>query len=69
MVRHLFRYHHHGKWWQIDVYARDADDAQDRMNKMPHAQYLGEIQAVIPARFGWWARLFCWWKNYWRPKS
>jgi hypothetical protein len=68
---YLFQYHHMGSWWVLEMYASDEDDARDRVNKLPHAQLLGERMGAIPAlggAGGILVRLICWWKNL-RGKS
>ncbi len=43
------RYYHDGKWWALDLWARDDDDAEGRARKLGNLQLLGEVQMQIPA--------------------
>lgn len=60
---YLFRYYHNGSWWNLEIPATSLEDAQERINKLPNAQPLGEMMARIPAGLGLFAKLWCWWKN------
>lgn len=60
---YLFEYYHEGSWWAFTIPARSEDEALERVNKLPHATFLGSVAEEIPARFGWVARLLCWWRN------
>lgn len=64
---YLFEYFHDGSWWSVEISATSPADAQERMNKMPLAKYLGTLEMKIPAYVpggGWFVRLWCWWKNF-----
>ena len=63
---HLFEYYHDGSWYCFEIRARSAEEARERVNKLPLSKYLGEIQGSVPGRMGWFARLKCRWKNFWR---
>jgi hypothetical protein len=43
------RYYHNGKWWALDLVARDEIDAESRVCKLGNLQLLGEIKMEIPA--------------------
>ena len=60
---YLYRYFHDGSWWCLEISATDYDDAQARVNKLPHAQPLGELVVKVPARTGILATLMCWVRN------
>lgn len=46
---YVCRYYHEGKWWDLDIVARDAEDAEARAKKLGNLQLLGELKAQIPA--------------------
>ncbi len=56
---YLFEYYHEGKAWSFKIPARSPEDAQERVNRLPYAKYLGELKMEIPVRMGWFARLAC----------
>ncbi|MDX1961602.1 MAG: hypothetical protein SFX18_00525 [Pirellulales bacterium] len=60
---YLFKYYHDGSWWHIELPATDLEDAQARINKLPHAQALGELKAKIPVGLGFLAKFWCWLAN------
>ena len=60
---HLFQYFHEGSWWTLEIPATSQEDAEARLNKLPHAQYLGGNAQKIPAALGWTAGLLCWARN------
>lgn len=47
----------------VEIPASSLDDAQARINKLPHAQVMGEMVAKIPASMGIIARCLCWLRN------
>lgn len=57
---HLFSYHHNGSWWTITIRAPTAEDAKERLAKLPWAKYDGVLIATLPAGMGWFARLAVW---------
>jgi hypothetical protein len=59
---YLFEYFHEGSWWVLEISAPTMDDAQARINKLPHAKPVGEMVAKIPARLGLIARGICWFR-------
>lgn len=53
---YLFSYHHDGSRWNLEIPAKDAEDAKRRLAKLPFAQFDGELVARLPAQvtfFGW----------------
>lgn len=48
--RYLFEYRHEGAEWALEILARDADDARERIKRIPWAQYQGEVvsSAIMP---------------------
>lgn len=59
-----FSYYHDGSWWTFRIKAYDRDDATERINKLPLAQYDGEIVAKIPAFVpSWTIRVATWFQN------
>lgn len=63
---YLFDYYHDGAWWCIEICAQSKEDARERVDKLPHAKYVGEIQMTFPVELGVIAKLLCWWKNFTR---
>ncbi|MGD9710451.1 MAG: hypothetical protein AB7V46_00140 [Thermomicrobiales bacterium] len=60
---YLYKYFHKGSWWTLEIPGVDRDDAQARINKLPLAQYQGEVVLKIPASGGLIARCICWLRN------
>jgi len=46
--------------WSVEIPARSSSEAQARLKAISHGKVLGEIHAVIPARLGWFARIWVW---------
>lgn len=44
------RYYHDGKWWGLNITARDWSDAEARAAKLGNLQILGELKGTIPAQ-------------------
>lgn len=63
---YLFEYFHDDSWWQIEIPATSADDAQARAQKIARAKLAGELVAKIPASAGGGvlAPLVCWLRNF-----
>lgn len=61
---HLFSYSHDGKQWEIEILAKDADDARVRIGKLAYAHYDGIHIATVPASMGPLVRLVVWLKNF-----
>lgn len=60
---YLFEYQHDSATWSVEIKARSEQDAQARLEKLPHAKYLGVLQMKLPVEFGIFARLLCRWQN------
>jgi len=60
---HVFSYSHDGKQWEIEIPAKDADDARLRIGKLAYAHYDGVLVATIPASMGPLAKLVVWLRN------
>lgn len=60
---HLFEYHHDGATWGFEINAPSQEDAQERLNKLLYAKYVGILQYKLPVELGIFARLLCWWQN------
>lgn len=60
-------YYHEGKWWGINITARNDVDAEDRVKKLGNLQLLGELMATIPCRSratGFWVRAWVRLRNW-----
>jgi hypothetical protein len=42
--RYLFEYRHQGTEWALEVRARDLNDAKARLETLPFATFIGEIE-------------------------
>lgn len=47
----------------MEIHATDIDDAQSRIQRIPHAKPIGELVAKVPAKYGILARMWCWVRN------
>ncbi len=56
---HLFTYRHDGAQWVLQIKARDAEDAKQRLGKLAYATYDGVLVAKLPATCGWVAKVLC----------
>ena len=63
MQTHLFSYRHDGKLWELEIPARDAEDARQRIGKLAYATYDGVLVAKVPAALGPLAVLATWVRN------
>ena len=45
----VFSYFHDGSMWELEIKARDAEDAKARVAKLAYATFDGEQIASIPA--------------------
>jgi hypothetical protein len=63
MQTHLFSYRHEGKHWELEIPARDADDARQRIGKLAYATYDGVLVTRVPAALGPLAILAAWVRN------
>jgi hypothetical protein len=50
--RYLFAYRHDGSEWGIEIVAKSAQDAHQRLKAIRRARYKGEIAAKIPVPGG-----------------
>lgn len=46
--RYLFEYRFEDSEWGIQITAKSADEARERLKAISWAQYKGEIAAIIP---------------------
>lgn len=60
---YLFEYNHGGATWSVEIKAPSEQDARERLEKFPHAKYLGVLQFKLPVELGIFARLLCWLHN------
>lgn len=63
MQTHLFSYRHDGKLWELEIQARDAEDARQRIGKLAYATYDGMLVTKVPATLGPLAVLAIWVRN------
>jgi hypothetical protein len=54
---HLFSYRFNEREYTIDIVAKDADEAKERLKALNWAKYDGVLVARIPAGLGLFARL------------
>ncbi|MEW6256838.1 MAG: hypothetical protein AB1592_12860 [Pseudomonadota bacterium] len=59
----MFSYRHEGSDWVVEIRARDARDARERMKSLAFARYDGELIATLPAEAGPLMRLVAWLRN------
>lgn len=69
--RYLFEYYYDGSWWGFDIAASSVKDAQDRINKMCFAKYVGEHRHTIKIKIGGSVllNLFCFVRNFFRRST
>jgi hypothetical protein len=67
---HAFEYLHDGATWCFEVQATSKADAEQRVQRMQHATYLGEVQCRIPSMrvSGMLARTICGVRNLLGPR-
>jgi len=63
MQTHLFSYRHDGKHWELEIQARDAEDAKQRIGKLAYATYDGVLVTRLPAALGPLGKLAVWIRN------
>jgi len=63
MQTHLFSYRHDGKHWELEIQARDAEDAKQRIGKLAYATYDGVLVTRLPAAVGPLGKLAAWMRN------
>lgn len=54
---HLFSYRYNGREYTIDIVAKDADEAKERLKALAWAKYDGVLVARIPSGLGPLARI------------
>ncbi len=54
---HLFSYRFNGREYTVDIVAKDADEAKERLKALVWAKYDGELVARVPAEVGTLARI------------
>jgi hypothetical protein len=47
---YLFSYRHAGADWMLEIRARDAQDAKERLKALPFARYDGRLVAKFPTK-------------------
>lgn len=65
---YLFEYNHDGSIWCLEIKASSPEDAQERLNRLPYARYMGTMQMTLPVETGIFARLLCWLQNRLAPR-
>jgi len=63
MQTHLFSYTHDGKQWELEIRARDAEDARRRIGKLAYATYDGVLVTRLSAAMGPLGKLAVWVRN------
>ena len=63
---YLFSYHHDGAKWNLEISAKDEQDAKMRLAKLPYAQFDGELVIKLPAQVGFLARLLTSVRNFFK---
>jgi hypothetical protein len=63
METHLFSYRHEGELWELEIPARDAEDARRRIGQLAYATYDGVLVAKVPLALGPLAILAAWVRN------
>lgn len=61
------RYYHDGKWWGLNITARDWEDARQRVAKLGNLQLEGKLMMTIPAystKSAWLPNLICRIRNF-----
>ncbi len=62
---HLFSYSYEGSEYSLEIPANSAQEAKDRLSRLPFARYGGELVAEVPAfpASGVFVRLLAWIRN------
>lgn len=60
---HLFSYRFDGRDWELEIKARNADEARARLAQLAFAKYDGILVATIPASLGPCALMAAWIRN------
>ena len=61
-----FEYGFDRKRFTGEVWARDWDEAQAKVQAMGWGKVDGQLLARVPASIGWWIPLFVWFRRLWR---
>jgi hypothetical protein len=46
---YVCEYYHDGRWWCLNIHAKDDKDAEARVAKLGNLRLLGELGGTIPA--------------------
>lgn len=60
---HLFSYRFEDRDWELEIKARNAEEARARLARLAFAKYDGILVATIPAAFGPISLLAVWFRN------
>lgn len=63
METHLFSYRHEDELWELEIQARDAEDARRRIAQLAYATYDGVLVTKVPLVLGPLAILAAWVRN------
>lgn len=63
MQTHLFSYRYDDREWEVEIKARNADEAKARLARLAFAKYDGILVATVPASLGPVALLATWIRN------
>jgi hypothetical protein len=61
---YLCDYWYQGKQWCIEIPASSWEDAQKRLRSLSQGKVVGKIEAVIPGKLGFLAKLIVWLKAF-----
>jgi hypothetical protein len=64
-IRFLGQYNFGGSQWSVDLYARDWDEAREKLKAMGAGVIVGSHLQEFPMLpgAGLWVRLVTWWRN------
>jgi len=60
---HLFSYRFAGAEWTLEIKARDAQEAKERLKALPFARYDGRLIAKFPTSLGPFMKMTVWLRN------
>lgn len=60
---HLFSYRYDGSEWSLEIPAKSAREAKERLGALTFARYDGELIAKVPVGAGPFVRLATWIRN------